>query len=53
MSEYAKIIFKFYDYQAVTLKEVFDLVTERKITKEEFHSITELNYNVIKKCRGW
>ena len=53
MSEYAKIISKFYDYQAVTLKEVFDLATERKITKEEFHSITELNYNVIKKCRGW
>ena len=53
MSEYAKIIAKFYDFYAITLKEVFDLTTQRKLTKEEFHSITELNYEAIKKCRGW
>jgi hypothetical protein len=53
MSEYARIMKRFYEFQAASLKEIFDLTTQRKITKEEFHSITSLNYDMLKKSRGW
>ena len=42
-----------YDNGIYTLKQVFDLVTNLVITKEEFHSITSYNYDGLKKTRGW
>jgi len=53
MSEYARILAKFYAYGGLSLKEIFDLTTQKKLTKEEFHFITELDYNGIKKSQGW
>lgn len=50
---YPDIIATFYNYGAIDLKEVFNLVKEEKITKEEFHSITGYSYNGLKESRRW
>lgn len=36
-----------------SLHQIFDMVKENRITKEEFHDITRYNYQGIKKTREW
>jgi len=42
-----------YDSRVYSLKYIFDLTTNRQLTKEEFHLITTYNYEGIKEDRGW
>ena len=42
-----------WEYGVYSLKQIFDMVKENKITEEEFHEITRYNYQGIKKSREW
>ena len=53
MEYFMDIIKKLYELGAMNLKQVFDLATVRRITKEQFHSITSYDYNGIKEQKGW
>lgn len=43
----------FWEYGVYSLKDMFNLVKEGKISEEEFHEITRYNYQGIKKTREW
>lgn len=42
-----------YNCGKFTLKDIFDLVVNNTIDKHDFHWITNLSYEGIKKSRGW
>ena len=42
-----------YDRGIYSLRQVLDMVSALKITKEQFHSITSYNYDGLKKTRSW
>ena len=42
-----------YNHGSLTLKELFDKVTNKEINKHDFHWITSLSYEGIKKEWGW
>lgn len=43
----------YYQCGKFSLKNLFDKVTKFEIDKHDFHWITGLNYNGIKKSREW
>lgn len=53
MEYFMDIIKKLYELGAMNLKQVFDLTTVRRITKEQFHSITSYDYDGVKEQKGW
>lgn len=42
-----------YEYGVFSLKDIFNMVKEKKINEEEFHIVTGYNYKGIKKSREW
>ena len=42
-----------HDSGCYSLHEVFELVEEGQITKEDFKDITRFNYDGVKESRGW
>ena len=43
----------FYDCEKISLKNLFNMVTQFEIDRHDFHWITGLNYDGIKKSREW
>ena len=50
---YYKIIKRLYEIGGLNLKQIFDLTTQKKLNKEQFHYITSYNYDGIKENWGW
>jgi len=42
-----------YEAGAYSLRAMIELVESGKLTKEEFHFITDYSYDGLKKSRGW
>ena len=48
-----KVISKLYDLGAYTFKQIFDFVKQKRINKDQFHSITSCDYDGVKELKGW
>ena len=53
MSTNKYVLARLFEYRAITVREVFDLVSKNLITKKDFHWVTSLDYDMIKKEKGW
>jgi hypothetical protein len=53
MKYYYELVDKLYNLGALSLRQVFNLVIVKNITKEDFHTITGYNYDGLKETKGW